>query len=71
MFPKRKLCIIVWKLCQVSFRNRNPLPTATKSSLPGIVNSGLTYQRYNLVLPLVGGLEFYCMKGEAHEHFNP
>jgi hypothetical protein len=52
MFPKWKLPIIIWKLCQVSSRNlpeiENPLHIATRDS-----GRGSTYQRYNLILPLV------------------
>jgi hypothetical protein len=53
MFPKRKLSIIIWKLCQISSRNRKTSPHSNKIIIIRDSRQELTYQKYNLVLPLV------------------
>jgi len=54
MFPKWKLRIIIWKLCQVPSPEIKPFPHSDKTVIIWIVDRGLTHQSYNVGLVLVG-----------------
>jgi hypothetical protein len=65
MFPKRKLVIIIWKLCQVSSRNRKPSPHSNAGWWTGFDLSEVQSR-----IATCRGLESCRMKEKAHAHFN-